>query len=66
MHQVRGPLDVLQESWEEADAPEGLNVVSYVLRMREQLMKTTFLPSENLLQSQRKQKGWNDHTHHGR
>lgn len=59
-HQVRGLLDMLRESWEEADAPGGLNVVSFVLRMRDQLMKTAALARENLLQSQRRQKDWYD------
>lgn len=36
-HHVRSPLDVLLESWEGAEGPRRMNVVSYVLRMREQL-----------------------------
>lgn len=37
-----------------------MNIISYVLRMREQLMKSTAIARENLLQAQIKQKEWYD------
>ena len=46
---VRGPLDVLRESWE-ASKPEDDNIVSYVLLTREKLMKMTELVQHNLAQ----------------
>uniref|UniRef100_A0A8C1TWC8 ribonuclease H n=1 Tax=Cyprinus carpio TaxID=7962 RepID=A0A8C1TWC8_CYPCA len=61
-HHVRGPLDVLRESWEATDKPDKKNILSYVLKMREQLQKTTTLARENLLQSQKRQKEWYDRT----
>ena len=38
-----GPLDVLKESWEGVEGPQKMNMVSYILKMREQLEKTTAL-----------------------
>uniref|UniRef100_A0A8C2FGW1 Integrase catalytic domain-containing protein n=1 Tax=Cyprinus carpio TaxID=7962 RepID=A0A8C2FGW1_CYPCA len=61
-HHVRGPLDVLRESWEATDKPDKKNILSYVLKMREHLQKTTTLARENLLQSQKRQKEWYDRT----
>ncbi len=59
-HQVRGPLDVLRETWEESGKAQDMNIISYVLKMQEQLMKTTAMARENLLQSQTQQKKWYD------
>lgn len=59
-HQVRGPLDVLRESWEATEKPSKKNILSYVLKMREQLQKTTACARENLQQSQARQKHWYD------
>ncbi len=61
-HQVRGPLDVLRESWEVTDKQGKKNIISYVLKMREHLQNTTALAQENLLHSQAHQKEWHDHT----
>ncbi len=61
-HPVRGPLDVLRENWEAADKLSQINIVSYVLKMREQLEKTTAMARQNLLQNQARQKEWYDRT----
>lgn len=59
-HHVRGPLDVLKESWEDTHKPSKQNILTYVLKMREQLQKTTAQAQKNLLQSQAQQKVWYD------
>ena len=56
---VRGPLDVLRESWE-ASKPEDDNIVSYVLLTREKPMKMKELVQDNLAQAQERQKNWYD------
>eukprot|EP00795_Rhopilema_esculentum_P006818 gene6818-12410_t len=57
--QVRGPLDILKETWESNEkVPE--DVVSYVLKMRENLSKMMKIVQENLSTAQRKQKTWYD------
>eukprot|EP00795_Rhopilema_esculentum_P005569 gene5569-9573_t len=57
--QVRGPLDILKETWESNEkVPE--DVVSYVLKMRENLSKMMEIVQENLSTAQRKQKTWYD------
>lgn len=61
-HPVRGHLDVLRETWEAAEKPSPINIVSYVLKMREQLEKTTAMARQNLLQNQVRQKEWYDRT----
>ena len=55
--QVRGPLDILRESWE-AREKSSESVVSYVLAMWEKLSRMTELVQENLGQVQRQQKVW--------
>ena len=57
--QVRGPLDVLRETWE-ASSRSSDSVVSYVLSVQEKLEKMRFLVRENLLKAQKKQKKWYD------
>lgn len=59
-HQVRGPLDVLRDSWEDNDKLHKQNIHSYVLKMREKLQQTTTIAQENLRQAQLKQKAWYD------
>ncbi len=59
-HQVRGPLDVLRNSWEDKDKPRKQNILSYVLKMREQLQRSSDLAHQNLKESQVKQKLWYD------
>jgi len=60
-HEVRGPLTLLKEMWEGPSMEkEPLNVVSYVLQMREKLEKMTTLAQEHMAASQFKQKAWYD------
>ena len=56
---VRGPLDVLRETWEEPQAKDA-NVVSYVVAMREKLDQMTELVHDNLSRAQEYQKTWYD------
>ena len=55
-HNVRGPLDILRESWE-ANKLEDDNIVSYVLLTQEKLTRMTELVQQNL---QEHQKNWYD------
>ena len=57
--QVRGPLDILRESWE-ARQKSDESVVSYVLAVRERLARMTKLVQENLARAQKQQKSWYD------
>ena len=57
--QVRGPLDILRETWE-ARGRSTESVVSYVIAMREKLSKMRELVQQNLKQSQAEQKAWYD------
>lgn len=59
-HQVRGPLDVLKESWEATDNPKKKNILTYVMKMRDKLQQSTALARENLIRSQVQQKHWYD------
>ncbi len=59
-HHVRGPLDVLKDSWEANDKPRKRNILSYVLQMREKLQQVSIIARENLRQAQAKQKAWYD------
>ena len=56
---VRGPLDVLRETWEAGEKSEE-SVVSYVLAMQELLEKMTEHVKENLGKAQTQQKKWYD------
>ena len=58
---VRGPLDVLKETWE-AEQRSTESVVSHVLAMRDKLASMTDLVRENLNDAQRIQKRWYDRT----
>ena len=58
--EVRGPLDVLRETWE-ASTKSDESVVSYVISMREKLEKMSELAQQNIHTSQQKQKHWYDH-----
>ena len=58
---VRGPLDVLKESWE-AESKEGESVLSYVLLMRERLGAMTELVQTKLGEAHKSQKQWYDRT----
>ena len=57
--QVRGPLDILRESWE-ASTKSSESVVSYVLSIQERLDKLQELARENLASAQVTQKTWYD------
>lgn len=56
---VRGPLDILRESWE-ASKHSSENIVSYVLSIQEKLVKMSALAQENLAKAQVQQKRWYD------
>lgn len=58
---VRGPLDLLRESWE-TPTTSNESIVSYVLKMREKLARMTELVQENLAKAQTRQKEWYDRT----
>ena len=58
---VRGPLDILRETWEEPTSGNE-SVVSYVLTMRDKLAKMSELVQENLERAQATQKKWYDRT----
>ena len=57
--QVRGPLDVLKESWE-TSSKSNESTVSYVLSMQEKLSTMSELAKENLAKAQQRQKKWYD------
>ena len=57
---VRGPLDVLRESWE-VNTKTKESVVSYVLSIRDKLDTMYSLVADNLKEAQRVQKTWYDH-----
>ena len=56
--EVRGPLDVIKETWE-ADV-SSRESISYVEGMRERLEEMTELVKENVGKAQRHQKEWFD------
>ena len=59
--EVRGPLDVLKETWESTqDTKE--DVLSYVMLMRERLEKMASLVQTNMAKAQDQQKRWYDRT----
>lgn len=48
-HDVRGPLSLLKESWEKvSQSSSEVNVIDYVLQMREKLERMTKLAAEHL------------------
>lgn len=57
--QVRGPLHLLKEHWENPRA-EQENVVAYVMKMRDRLEQMTALAQERLRSVQACQKTWYD------
>ena len=56
---VRGPLNVLKESWE-ADPKSSESIVSYILGIRDRLAKLQELARGNLENAQQYQKAWYD------
>lgn len=62
-HEVRGPLTLLKEVWEgDHGESEPINIVSYVLQMRERLEKMRTLAQTHLMEAQKHQKTWYDQT----
>lgn len=58
-HQVRGPLDILKESWEE-DRKSNESIVEYVFKMRERIAAMRKVAHENQVESQKRQKVYYD------
>ena len=58
-HSVRGPLDILRESWE-ASSRSNESVVSMVLSVRDKMSQMTELVERNLAKAQQRQKTWYD------
>ena len=56
---VRGPLDVLKQSWE-LDQHRNQNIVSYILLQREKMEKMQEIVHSNLEKARRQQKSWYD------
>ena len=56
---VRGPLDVLRETWEHS-CKTSESIALYVIRMCDQLSRMSDLVQENLKKAQDKQKQWYD------
>ena len=56
---VRGPLDILRETWE-GNESQNESVVSYVLSTREKLKQMVDCVHENLTKQQDRQKRWYD------
>ena len=59
--EVRGPLDVLRESWV-ARERNTESVVSHVLAIRERMEQMSSLVKESLEKAQQSQKAWYDQT----
>ncbi|XP_014831825.1 PREDICTED: uncharacterized protein LOC106909856 [Poecilia mexicana] len=60
-HEVRGPLALLKETWAgEEGREEPVNVISYVMQMRERLQKMTALAQQHMAAAQKYQKAWYD------
>uniref|UniRef100_A0A3Q1GC55 Gypsy retrotransposon integrase-like protein 1 n=1 Tax=Acanthochromis polyacanthus TaxID=80966 RepID=A0A3Q1GC55_9TELE len=57
--QVRGPLDVLQETWV-GSQEKRTSVLTYVLQMREKMEQTTRLVKKHMEKAQRCQRTWYD------
>ena len=56
---VRGPLDVLKESWE-AERRSDLNVIAYITLMRERIEEMSEHVHQNMQSAQTQQKSWYD------
>ena len=57
--QVRGPLDILNESWQGAMTSED-SVISHILSIRGRIERMKELADINLLETQKQQKKWYD------
>ena len=53
--QVRGPLDILRETWESSNKSSE-SIVSHVINMHEKMDRMTELVQENLAKTQKEQK----------
>ena len=56
---IRGPLDVLRESWESKGSSD-VSVIEHVVAMKEKRSQMTEIVHENLTKAQAKQKMWYD------
>uniref|UniRef100_A0A3B3HGA7 ribonuclease H n=1 Tax=Oryzias latipes TaxID=8090 RepID=A0A3B3HGA7_ORYLA len=59
-HEVRGPLSLLKETWGGENKEHSVNLLSYVLQMRERLERMRELAHSHMLEAQQYQKGWYD------
>uniref|UniRef100_A0A667YIB5 Gypsy retrotransposon integrase-like protein 1 n=1 Tax=Myripristis murdjan TaxID=586833 RepID=A0A667YIB5_9TELE len=60
-HEVRGPLSLLREIWEGDQGRVGpVNIVSYVVQMRERLERMNELAQAYMVEAQQRQKAWYD------
>ena len=57
---VRGPVDILQESWEACEKSYE-SVVSHILSVQEKLARISELAQENSAWAKAQQKAWHDH-----
>ncbi|KAL2082862.1 hypothetical protein ACEWY4_020635 [Coilia grayii] len=57
---VRGPLDVLKEAWEGKEPEQKVNVLAYVLKMRDRMQSLTEMVQEKMKSAQAKQRKWYD------
>lgn len=54
--QVRGPFDVLRDTWGPLSGPQQIPVLQYVMKMREKMEQMTTLVQINMKEAQRRQK----------
>ena len=60
-HEVRGPLALLRDTWGGDQGREGtINVISYVVQMREKLQRMGELAQIHMMEAQKHQKTWYD------
>ncbi|XP_077335224.1 uncharacterized protein LOC143981303 [Lithobates pipiens] len=57
---VRGPLDLIRETWEGKIADPEVSVVDYVLKFRDKMETLVEIVRENMTQAQTRQKEWYD------
>lgn len=58
--EVRGPLDVMKEALEGQQPQQGMNILSYVIKMRDKMESLTEQVQENMKVAQATQKSWYD------
>ncbi|KAL2099488.1 hypothetical protein ACEWY4_003882 [Coilia grayii] len=56
--QVRGPLDVLRETWEGPTTPKSRSILAHVIKMRDKMEEMAELVRANMEQAQTQQKAW--------